>query len=353
MFVSARTIVPLVAVAALAAGCTAPSLIPAADRAPQQAAGAAAMPGAGPAEVKAPEAKAPEVKAPEAKAPEAKPAQQGQAKPSGKPATKPAPKAKPAPQAEPAASLTTEAMLTAPVPSLCGQPAGKLVNGTLPGIAPAHVTIAQFDGAWKKNSFHTFTSGGKTYGALVIQCNNGGVPWAQRVVVYDAKVKVVGALAFDALLGDGRQVVAGARVVERGVQYKVDGTLAEGDAACCGTIKSLVTVGVQGGKVVSYPDQIAPLTLVASDIFTAVVNGQHAVIDRYFTTAEGRKAAREFVWSGAEPFLPTCVQANGAPAGEWVCEVPSANGISTWITLVDRGWGDVVATGIGQGPAGS
>lgn len=59
------------------------------------------------------------------------------------------------------------------------------------------------------------------------------------------------------------------------------------------------------------------------------------------------------MWSGAEPFLPTCVQVDGSSADEWVCEVPSANGISTWITLVDRGWGDVVALGIGQGPAGS
>lgn len=339
----------------IAAGCTAPAAAPAVqDRAP----GAAAIPGvvidvtpdavrttepspaASPTPTQAP------TKAPE---PTKKPTPVASKKPAPAPSKKPAP----APKPQPKATLSAEAMLTAPVPSLCGQPAGTLVDGRLPGIAPARVQIAQLDGARRTESFHTFTAEGKTYGALVIQCDNGGVPWAQRVVVYDANVKVVGAIAFDALLGDGRQVVVGATVTEGGVRYAVDGTRADGDPACCGSIQAFVTVDVQDGKVVTSPDTILPRNVYAQDVFNAILNNMDSITDAEFITDEGRQIARDFEFAGGTPDFATCAQVDGSPAEEWVCEFAGSNGINAWLTIFDHGWGNYESVIITQGPAGA
>lgn len=92
--------------------------------------------------------------------------------------------------------LTVKALKSAWVPSLCGQHAGHLVDGKLPGI-PVSQGEVRLRSA--KVAFGRFRANGPREAAAAFTCNQGGVSWPEYVVfykpgahgpVYDGKISV-------------------------------------------------------------------------------------------------------------------------------------------------------------------
>jgi len=89
--------------------------------------------------------------------------------------------------AEPTGGPSADDLLSAPVPSLCTHPAGRLVNGSLPGIRPngGHVTIATKASDYLQAPVRAdFDGDGVDEIAAIVECDKGGVAWPQVLVVY-------------------------------------------------------------------------------------------------------------------------------------------------------------------------
>jgi hypothetical protein len=82
----------------------------------------------------------------------------------------------------------------APVPSLCGHPAGNLVNGSLPlnpapdGSDVGHVTLRDVRGVGD------IDGDGQPETAAAFGCNQGGIGWPEWIVVYHQDLTVAGAV---------------------------------------------------------------------------------------------------------------------------------------------------------------
>ena len=82
-------------------------------------------------------------------------------------------------------SLTSKKQLKSlPVPSMCDNPAGKLVNGTLPGHHVYLNSAASKLGQIKK--------GGGKEAVAAFWCSQGGIGWADHLVFYSADGKIIG-----------------------------------------------------------------------------------------------------------------------------------------------------------------
>lgn len=88
-----------------------------------------------------------------------------------------------------------EVLLSAPVPSACEHPAGRLVNGELPGI-PANRGLVQLDGVGTVEGVVTepTTMAGEAGVLAVLNCSQGGVSWPQVLVLYASGPTVLGHL---------------------------------------------------------------------------------------------------------------------------------------------------------------
>jgi hypothetical protein len=95
-------------------------------------------------------------------------------------------------------SVRSADLLRAPVPALCDHPAGRVVNGSLPGLGPTdgYLTISA-DGTQEFGSpvapvFADLTRDGKQDAAAVISCSAGGVAWPDTVTLYSPGPKLLG-----------------------------------------------------------------------------------------------------------------------------------------------------------------
>jgi hypothetical protein len=85
----------------------------------------------------------------------------------------------------------------APVPSLCGHPAGTLVDGSLPGIPEVDGYVAlrakqSPQQAGNLVSFGDLTGDGITDVAAVFGCSHGGVDWPNKIVLYSPGSTILG-----------------------------------------------------------------------------------------------------------------------------------------------------------------
>lgn len=147
-------------------------------------------------------------------------------------------------------------LLTADVPSLCGHPAGTLVDGALPGIAEFAGTAGLQSTLLEDIRSGATTSDFAVVGtdvddapflAAVMYCDQGGVAWPNTVVVYDADLQPVAEFHPEELTGGDREQFAGITATDAGFQARWTAT-DEYDAACCGQLS------VQGDITVSLAD---------------------------------------------------------------------------------------------------
>jgi hypothetical protein len=119
---------------------------------------------------------------------------------------------------------------SAPVPSVCGHRAGRLVDGHLPGI-PAQSGYVELTHA----VLGEVKPGGR--GAVaVLACSQGGVSWPDHLVFYSPRLTVIGHVDLYDQTRGGREHVYVAPVIEAGqVRVRVENIAQPGDAACCGT----------------------------------------------------------------------------------------------------------------------
>lgn len=128
--------------------------------------------------------------------------------------------------AKPEAERITRADLyNAKVPSLCGHPAGRLVDGHLPGIEEGRGDV-WFTG---KAAFGRIQPRKAPGAVAVIGCHHGGVGWPDNLVMYDAEGNVVGARSLGRITGSGREGVRRVRVVNGRIRVEVIGIKIDGD----------------------------------------------------------------------------------------------------------------------------
>lgn len=150
-----------------------------------------------------------------------------------------------------AVPLDEAALLRAPVPSLCGHPAGTLVDGSLPGIAErdGHVSISRPDAEIPADRvvFGDVDGDGTVEAAVVVSCSRGGVPWPEIVVVYGPGPTYLGHVD----LGDqgrDRPHVASLRMVDGRVEAQIVGFVGPGDGACCGRVDAVAQIVLTDGE---------------------------------------------------------------------------------------------------------
>lgn len=139
-----------------------------------------------------------------------------------------------------AATLTsTYQLLNAPVPSVCGHPAGTLVQGKLPGIPTGQGVVKLRFGTAR---LIPVASGG-TGAVAAIECNQGGVPWANHVVVWDRNKKVIGHFDLKRMSTYSRAYITRFAMSKGTIYGYMTGIGAADEAACCYTRTARVALG--------------------------------------------------------------------------------------------------------------
>lgn len=183
-------------------------------------------------------------------------------------------------------SFAASELDNAPVPSLCGHPAGTLVDGVLPGVPENEGGVwLGFNGDSKvvKGSIRPGIDGDL---AAVLDCNRGGVAWPENIVFYDAAHNILGAVDLYDVTRGGREGVrrlwfsGGALVVEVvNIQRKED-------AACCGSGSARVRLDLGAdGKVSVLSRTVYTERSAAQKLITAVNRRQRTTARRYGTSA--------------------------------------------------------------------
>lgn len=223
-------------------------------------------------------------------------------------------------EAEP---LDEEALLAAPVPSLCEHPAGTLVDGTLPGIADreGHVSISRPDGTIPPDrvAYGDLDGDGALEAALVLSCSRGGVPWPEAIVVYGQGPSYLGHVD----LGDferDRPHVRSVRIVGGQVEAEIVGFVAPGDGACCGRTDAVARIGLADGTV-----QLAQIDFLdEADTVAALITALAAEDREEVRRLSTQVSIADFLfdsYAGATLELGECTSTSGHPWGEAMCRV--------------------------------
>jgi hypothetical protein len=155
---------------------------------------------------------------------------------------------------KPAAAVKLDDLLSAPVPSLCQHEPGNLVNGGLPGQDPrsglVRIARSSYPSGDYRVAFGDLTGDGVDDGALVTDCNAGGVPWPATVQLYSAGPTLLGGVDLSDLTKGGRETVTGLSIAD-GVVHVSWLTQGPNDGACCGTVLMAGDLRWDGSKVVA------------------------------------------------------------------------------------------------------
>jgi pimeloyl-ACP methyl ester carboxylesterase len=162
------------------------------------------------------------------------------------------------------AAATAQELLSAPVPASCRHPAGRLVNGVLPGIPVNH---GEMQLAWL-NSSPLSESAGTAFGdlngdgtgdaAAVLYCTAGGVSWPEIIAFYtqgQGRLRLLGWTYITHFNLPGIQGQENGFV--RRIRYQDGAVHAEwstqdnGDAAAVSTLDYSATLRLSGGKIIA------------------------------------------------------------------------------------------------------
>lgn len=151
-----------------------------------------------------------------------------------------------------AGAPTLADLLSAPVPALCAHPAGRLVDGSLPGIPPhgGHVTIATKASDYTEPPVSAdFDGDGVDEIAAVIDCDAGGVAWPQALVVYRTGPELLGYVDLKNVTHAEHSTIN--RLVADGNGVTIDWVSTDG---CCGNLRHSTGRAVWDGSRVVLRD---------------------------------------------------------------------------------------------------
>lgn len=138
--------------------------------------------------------------------------------------------------ASPTAAVSSiDELLDAPVPSLCGLPAGTLDNGVLPGTPAGEsltlkTELSRTGDLWGSR---------RSEAVAILQCIVGPSTAVDFIVVYNANGRPVASWDVGRFTGAGGWVT-GAVVKKRVATIRVEDVQQDGEAPCCGTADAVI-----------------------------------------------------------------------------------------------------------------
>lgn len=138
----------------------------------------------------------------------------------------------------PAFSIKSKSeLLHAPVPTACEHPAGRLVNGVLPGV-PESQGGAGLD---RRNVvLGRLVPGGGRGAAAGLLCSRGGVGWPEVLVFYDERLKLIHHVDLFSVAHGGRESLRRLSLANGVTTVQVQAIAQPGDVGCCGTASALL-----------------------------------------------------------------------------------------------------------------
>jgi hypothetical protein len=110
-------------------------------------------------------------------------------------------------------------LYAAPVPSVCGHPAGSLEEGSLPGLPEneGFVTLrakTDSDNVGDAVAIGDLTGDGVDETVAVVECSRGGVSWPENIVLYSSTWQILGAIDLGDVFPDEHADVERLRIVD-------------------------------------------------------------------------------------------------------------------------------------------
>lgn len=177
--------------------------------------------------------------------------------------------------------LDASDLLSVPVPSLCEHPAGRLVDGSLPGI-PEHDGIVQLGVRVRPTrqedlvAFGDLTGDGVSDAAAVIVCHRGGVAWGDSVQLYKSDLSRLGGVTLtDISREQGRDAVYEIAIRDARVAVKWTANR-NSDSGCCPTLDWSARLGLAGRELLISDVRSYDETLAAQRILDAVRRGDRS-----------------------------------------------------------------------------
>ncbi len=198
----------------------------------------------------------------------------------------------------------------AAVPSMCGHPAGRLIDGSLPGVPE------NFGGvAIKKGTIRTGVLKGRPgkVRAVVGWCSQGGVSWPEWLLVYTATSppKRLAAVNIYNVTRGGRESIGGLRFTGGRLVVDVVAIGQKDDAACCGTADARLTF-TWNGRLRLRSKVVFSERAAAQKIVDAVNSGDRPAALRY---GRSEVITQLFRYRGtSRASLGTC---SGSLSSEW------------------------------------
>lgn len=237
-------------------------------------------------------------------------------------------------------------LLSAPVPSLCGHPAGRLVNGTLPGIGPTMGFVSlMWTGGEERGAIAVGNLDGKPGDeiAAVVGCSQGGIGHPSSVQIYGPGPALLGSVN----LNDIVPVVG--QAILRDIAYS-DGSILirwatgrAGDCLCLPTINAQARARLSGTQLViedvrTSPANDAPVTTTSTTTAPRAASGCPiaGATGRYVATmAVGGVSCERVstVWAAYEKAGGPAKTAQGVVA-DWGCVFPRAEKVGVIVTCV-------------------
>lgn len=213
--------------------------------------------------------------------------------------------------------LELEELETLPVPSMCGHPAGNLVGGRLPGIAPGagEVVLAAINNpefAKQLAVFGDLTSDGVPDTVVVINCSDAQGKGPDSVLVYDSQATLLGGIGLDRVTNRRDNDVYRVAIAKGKARVEWR-TTREGDSLCCPTVDAAAIFSYDNAKRALQPGKLVSYTEVgpASQLFDAVRAGKPTkavqaiasadVFDAMLTTHRNDGAFLSFTCYGSLP----------------------------------------------------
>ena len=232
--------------------------------------------------------------------------------------------------------VTWSELLSAPVPRLCGHPAGRLVHGSLPGIprGRGEVTILPWASAkpTRRNVvFGDLNGDGVTDAAVVVTCDQGGVPWPESVQLYTSGDRRLGGAVLSSISHGDRDGVVSMKLSKGLVDVHWQ-TNRRSDYGCCSTMDYAADLSVLHGRVaVTHPTPYDERPALHA-LLAAVKTGSAARVQRLATAA----VATTLLARQQEGLLSSSWRCFGDPSVDhtwptgWLGALSGPNGTASW-----------------------